>query len=67
MAGDDENYPGSVKQQVSKLFKESLEAIAPAIPAPPESDVAAFVVPLVLACSPSKNCDYQCNNALLIC
>ncbi|KAK4854495.1 hypothetical protein QYF36_024746 [Acer negundo] len=67
MAGDDENYTGSVKQKVSKLFEELLEAIAPAIPAPPESDVAAFVVPLVLACSPSKNSDYQCNNALLIC
>ncbi|KAK0571027.1 hypothetical protein LWI29_010008 [Acer saccharum] len=54
MAGDDENYPGSVKQQVSKPFEESLEAIAPAIPAPPESDVAAFVVPLVLACCPNS-------------
>jgi predicted DNA-binding protein len=46
---------GSVRQQVAKLVKESLNATVPEV---------ADVEPLVSACNNAKNGDYQCNNAM---
>ncbi|CAM6030833.1 unnamed protein product [Sphagnum balticum] len=54
MAGLDVQV-GSVRQQVAKLVKESLNATVPEV---------ADVEPLVSACNNAKNGDYQCNNAM---
>ncbi|KAA8523189.1 hypothetical protein F0562_009612 [Nyssa sinensis] len=50
----DEEYTGSLKQQLAKLFEASLRATVPN-----ELDVE----PLIAACNPRFG-DYQCNNAM---
>ncbi|XP_051138459.1 LOW QUALITY PROTEIN: arginine--tRNA ligase, chloroplastic/mitochondrial-like [Andrographis paniculata] len=51
----DENIRGSVRQQLAKLFEESLR-----VTVPEELDVD----PLIAPCQNAKFGDYQCNNAM---
>ncbi|KAG5569656.1 hypothetical protein H5410_059422 [Solanum commersonii] len=52
---NDKEIIGSQKQQIAKLFEESLRAAFPDIP---------DVQPLVAICNDPKHGDYQCNNAM---